>query len=96
MPRIIWQAAALEDVDRLLGFLTPTNPDAARRAAQAIARAVVVLADMPDIGRLMDAATGRRELAVPFAASAYVLRYRRDGAGSVVIIRVWHGREDRR
>lgn len=36
----------------------------------------------------------RRELYLPFAGGAYILRYRLEG-DSVIIIRVWHGREQR-
>jgi plasmid stabilization system protein ParE len=37
-----------------------------------------------------------RQLAVPFGRSAYVIRYRVDHARStVVIVRIWHGREQR-
>lgn len=39
--------------------------------------------------------TGRRELFLPFGAGSYVLRYRLDASGSVVVIRVWHSRENR-
>lgn len=39
--------------------------------------------------------TGRRELFLAFGTGAYVLRYKMDVAGTVVIIRVWHSRENR-
>lgn len=39
--------------------------------------------------------TGRRELVVPFGVRSYVLRYIIDNDGNVVILRVWHSREDR-
>jgi plasmid stabilization system protein ParE len=53
------------------------------------------LLDHPRIGRRMDDETERRELILPFRAGAYVLRYRIEGE-TIVILRVWHGREDRR
>jgi predicted transcriptional regulator len=42
-----------------------------------------------------DDKTPRRELILPFAARAYVLRHRIEGE-TIVIVRVWHGREDPR
>jgi plasmid stabilization system protein ParE len=52
------------------------------------------LAAFPELERPMGDDTGRRELFVPFGASAYVLRYRIHH-NTVVIIRVWHSREER-
>jgi hypothetical protein len=36
----------------------------------------------------------RRELYLPFAGGAYILRCRLEG-DTIVVIRVWHGREQR-
>jgi plasmid stabilization system protein ParE len=55
-----------------------------------------LLKSMPEIGGPMADGTGRRELMIPFGAAGYVLRYRIDDAGAVVVIRAWHSREDRR
>jgi len=52
------------------------------------------LREFPELGRPMDEDTGRREFFLHFGASAYVLRYRLHG-DRLVIIRVWHGREER-
>jgi plasmid stabilization system protein ParE len=46
------------------------------------------------VGCRMDDATERRELFVPFGAGAYVLRYRIH-ADTIVVLRVWHSREER-
>ena len=43
----------------------------------------------------MNDGTDRRELFLPFGASSYVLRYLIDEQ-TVVIVRVWHGRENRK
>ncbi len=43
----------------------------------------------------MDDDTGRRELVVSFGVGAFVLRYMRDENDTVVIIRVWHSKENR-
>ena len=43
----------------------------------------------------MNDETGRRELVISFGAGAFVLRYMWDKYDTVVIIRVWHSRENR-
>ncbi|MFC3127557.1 type II toxin-antitoxin system RelE/ParE family toxin [Pseudoroseomonas globiformis] len=95
MARLTWLPEALGDLARLLAFLQEKNPQAAMRAAKAIARAADRLAASEGLGRPMADGTGRRELFIPFASNAYVLRYRLEEDASVVIIRVWHGREGR-
>lgn len=95
MADLFWLPEAVADIDRLLRFLQEKNPDAARRAAGAIARSASLLAANEALGRPMADGTARRELLVPFAGAAYVLRYRMDEAGRIVVIRVWHGREAR-
>ena len=94
MSKIVWLPEALDDARRLFDFLREKNPSAAARAAQAIRQGADQLADFPDIGRPMNDGTGRRELFVPFGANSYVLRYILD-AQRIVIIRVWHSREQR-
>jgi plasmid stabilization system protein ParE len=37
----------------------------------------------------------RRQAFLHFGAGAYVIRYRFDREGSVVVVRVWHSRERR-
>ncbi len=96
MATLKWSPAALDDLARLLDFLHARNPDAAQRAARTISASAQVLTALPDAGRPMADGTGRRELVIPFAASAYVLRYRIDPHGDAVVIRAWHGREQRR
>ena len=94
MPHLSWSPPALRAVQRLYRFLAPKNPDAARRAVQAIRSEVKILATQPQAGR---PASGigleHREWVVDFGNSAYVVLYRFDGK-EVVILNVRHGRED--
>lgn len=83
----------MEDLARLHTFLKAVSSDAAARVAGAILAGADQLAEHPRSGRPMD--DGRREWLVPFGAGVYVLRYRIDPEGRVVVVRVWHGREDR-
>ena len=88
-----WLPAALDDIKRLYDFLLDKDSTAGR-AARAIRAGADRLLDSPEIGRPLADGTGRRELVIPFGAGAYVLRYRIHD-DTVVVIRVWHGREAR-
>jgi plasmid stabilization system protein ParE len=90
---LVWTARALKDLRRLHIFIARDNPDAARRAIEAIRSGVTQLTANPAIGRpaaLMD--VGYREWLVPFGASHYVVLYRQAGA-TIVLLAVRHGRE---
>ncbi len=95
MSKIKWLPEALADVERLHTFLKDKNPQAAARAARAILEGAELLKTSPNIGRPMQDDTERRELFISFAAGAYVLRYMQENGNTVVIIRVWHSRENR-
>lgn len=94
MAVLTWLPEAVGALERLLLLLYEKNPEAAARAAQAVARAADRLAEGV-IGRPLADGTSRRELVVPFAGAAFGLRYRVEESGAVVIIRVWHGAEER-
>jgi plasmid stabilization system protein ParE len=95
MAAVRWLPEALDDLERLFEFLREKSPEAAARAARVILDGANHLADVPRLGRAMPDDTGRRELPIPFAAGAYILRYRLDNDDTVIIIRVWHSRERR-
>lgn len=95
MNQVKWLPEALDDVERLHAFLCEKSPDAATRAAQAILDGARLLQLTSDIGRPMDDGTGRREWFIPFGAGSFVLRYMRERDDTLVIIRVWHSKEDR-
>jgi plasmid stabilization system protein ParE len=63
--------------------------------AAAILEGAELLLTAPRLGRALPDSTGRRELIIPFAAGAYVLHYMLEGRGTIVILRVWHSREER-
>lgn len=89
-----WLPEALEDLERLHQFLAKVSPEAAQRAAATILDGADQLEANPMIGRLQE--SGAREWFVPFGVGSYVLRYRLDEQGSPIVLRVWHGREERR
>ncbi len=91
--RLIWLPEAKADVLRLFDFLVDVNPTAAGQVVRAIRSGADRLRNHPRLGRPMDDGL-RRELVLPFAGGAYILRYRLEGE-TIIIIRVWHGREQR-
>jgi toxin ParE1/3/4 len=93
--KLVWREHALEDIARLYDFLFEKNEDAAAKAAQVILRGSSLLEESPQLGRPMADGTGRRELFIPFGAGFYVLRYFFIN-NVVIIVRVWHGHEDRK
>jgi plasmid stabilization system protein ParE len=91
---VVWLPEALEDMGRLRLFLEDKSPSAAARMAKTVLDGVTLLRDFSERGKPLNDGTSRRELYIAFGSGAYVLRYRIDGE-LVVIIRVWHSREDR-
>lgn len=93
--KIVWRERALEDIDRLYNFLFEKKEGAATKAAQVILRGSSLLEDSSRLGRPMADGTQRRELFIPFGSGYYVLRYFLTNE-TIVIVRVWHSREDRK
>lgn len=98
MPRnqmltLVWSAAARADLIRLRQFIHPHNPDAARRAAQTIKKGTALLLEHSVIGTRIEDREDR-ELFIPFGQRGYILRYRLH-ENTIVVLRLWHAREDR-
>jgi plasmid stabilization system protein ParE len=94
MKLIVSQAAAA-DLARLYAFLSDKSPAAAERASATLTRAIQSLHIFPERGR-PSGTRGLRELIVPFGQSNYVLRYaHRAETEEVIVLRIWHGREQR-
>lgn len=97
MPQVthlIWADVAREDIIRLRVFLGQHNPDAARRAAEAILKSTSALLEFPAIGRPVEDMEDFRDLYIPFGQRGYVLRYRLEH-NKVVVLRVWRILETR-
>ena len=92
---LVWLPEALADIERLYEFLSGKSPDAAADAILTIQAAAGRLRMHPELGRLMEDRSQRREVFAAFGAGAYVVRYRINRAGNPVIVRVWHSREYR-
>jgi plasmid stabilization system protein ParE len=93
--KFVLTADAIVDIKRLRAFLEGENTAAAKRAASLLSDAIEALSVFPERGR-PSGIQGIRELIVPFGRSAYVVRYAyRREIETVVVVRVWHGRENR-
>ena len=93
MARVVWTPPALRDLTGPHGFLSPMNPNAAKRAVRAIRRGVRTLAMHPEIGRpVAEMPPEFREWIIPFGDSGYLTLYRYDSQ-LVAILAVRHGRE---
>jgi len=78
VPRVIITQGAANGLERCRLFLAEKNPQAARRAGQAIERQFSLLETNPDIGRPLDDLPELRELIVAFGESGYVALYRHE------------------
>lgn len=78
MPRVIITQGAAKGLERCRLFLIEKNPQASRRAGQAIERQFALLEMNPDIGRPLDDLPELRELVVAFGDSGYVALYRHE------------------
>jgi len=94
VPRVIVTEGAVAGLDRCRRFLSARNADAARRAAETIAKHFLLLESTPDIGRPFDDDPTLRELLIAFGASGYVALYRYvPGANTVFILAFRHLKE---
>ena len=73
--RVRWTTDAADDLERICDYLADTNPDAARRTAQAIVDGVASLRVFPNRGR-PGRVSGTREIV--FAPLPFVAVYQVD------------------
>ena len=88
--RLWFTRRASHDLTRLRDFIAEHDPCAAAPVSKRLSRTIRLLRHQPELGRALDALPNVRKL----AAGDYVVRYTATEEG-VVILRVWHGREDR-
>jgi len=89
--RTRYTAEAIHDLERLRAFVESRNPHAARRIAAEILDGIGNLAVFPDMGLPVRLAPDP-ELIRDLFVGNYVIRYLR-GENSIIILRVWHGKE---
>lgn len=86
MPRVIVTEGAVQGLERCRRFLADKNPQAARRAGQAIERQFLLLETAPGTGRPFPDLSEMRELVIGFGDSGYVALYRYDQAADAVYV----------
>lgn len=91
---ITWSLDALADVDRFATFLHERFPDLAPRIAGELIERTDLLSRHPTIGRRLGGRDEYRELLLQALGATYALQYRYDGR-SILVLRVFHGRETR-
>jgi toxin ParE1/3/4 len=82
--------SAIRDLTRLRDFIARHDPEAAARVSTRLRRVIRLLGDQPALGQAVDGLPDVRDL----VAGDYVVRYTVHDE-CVVVLRVWHGREDR-
>lgn len=95
---LVYLRAADQDLDRLFSFLIDheASLETAENAIDTIEQGAALLLDNPELGTKLDNDTERRELVLPFGKGSYVIRYFVDCTlQQILILRVWHSREDR-
>lgn len=96
MASIKWLPEAITDWHRLHSFLKELDQKAAENTAGRILEGIQLLKAAPRLGRPTSADDKeRRELFMSFGAGSYVIRYRFENKDDVVIIRIWHSKENR-
>ena len=89
-----YSADAIDDLDRLRQFIAQHNEAAANRISLHLVSKIERLADFPQLGTVIDhpdAPDSIRQLVI----QKYIVRYL-ILTDSVVVLRVWHHREERK
>jgi plasmid stabilization system protein ParE len=92
--KIEWSAAALADLDRFAIFLRERQPALAAIVAREILAKAQVLEAHPHLGLPIGEHGRYRQIVLEVLRAKYVFRYR-VADDRLVILRVWHGREQR-
>ena len=94
MAQVTWTKAALVDIQRHYETLEPIGINIALRAVQAVRKAGDSLEIFPQRGAIIHEAAGLRKLQVTFGNAGFTMHYALI-QNEVVILRVYHGRENR-
>jgi len=85
--RVTWHRRARQDLRHIREQIAAENPQAAQRVAQRILRAIDLLAEQPEMGRV-GRVPGTREFVIP--DTPYIAAYQ-IVEDTLVILRVLHG-----
>jgi plasmid stabilization system protein ParE len=90
--KVRWSGKAAADLARLHEFLRPVAPEAAARIILQLTRAPERLVEYPRLGQKIEAYEPREVRLI--LVGDYELRYEIAG-GTIIIVRLWHCRENR-
>ncbi|MEE8058485.1 MAG: type II toxin-antitoxin system RelE/ParE family toxin [Pseudomonadales bacterium] len=96
--KLVYLPETDKDLDRLYDFLieNATSLKTADKALLRIKQGVNALVHDPELGIDMEDDTGRRELTLSFGKGAYIVRYFLEYEyKKILILRIWHSKEDR-
>ncbi len=88
--KLQFTAKAIQDLERLHEFVVEKNPAAANRIRDQLLASFQTLLKQPMAGKPVKSLPVRQ-----WVSGDYVIRYLIDGERSLMIVRIWHGREDR-
>ena len=89
-----YTATAREDLLRMYSFLLEQDIQTAKRARDAITKAVEFLCEFPFNCRKADDSPFLRELIIPFGSAGYVALFEIEDQSTVTILAIRHQRED--
>ena len=92
MVKVAWTRRAVQDLERLHGFLKIINPTAAAKILQSLVKAPNALIGNPRMGERIEAFESRK--IGRLLVARYELRYEIKEA-TLYILRIWHTREER-
>ncbi len=92
--KLEWSKDALADLDRFAAFLRQYYPSLSKIVAEEIIAKAQILAERPQLGHPIAGRPEYRQVVLRVSKAAYVFQYRVDGH-RLVMLRVFHGRENR-
>jgi plasmid stabilization system protein ParE len=92
--RVEWSADALADLDRFATFLRENHPALSTVIAREIVAKARMLSEHPYLGSPLADRPEYRQLVMQVLRASYVFQYR-VGGERVVMLRVFHSRENR-
>jgi len=92
MPRLIFAAKAVRDLDKIREYFAQFSNEAALKAAAVLIEGTVLLLVHPLLGKPLEEMPDYRELIRTFRAGSFTMRYRIEGE-AIIVVAVKHSKE---